>query len=142
VPLAVALGLLTGILTFVPYLGPLLAAIPILLIAFVESPTLMLTVLVLYLLIQNVESSIIMPMIFRRTVHLPPVLTIIAQILLGAIFGFVGVILATPLMAAGLSLVKLIYVEDTLGDSFEQPVVRERQVEPDESAEADGPAET
>ncbi len=125
VRLAAALAILTGILTFIPYLGPLLAAIPILLIAFVQSPTLGLVVLILYLVIQTVEGSIVMPMVFKRTVHLPPVLTIISQVLLGAMFGIVGVILATPLMAAGLSLVKMVYVEDTLGDSFEQPAIRE-----------------
>jgi predicted PurR-regulated permease PerM len=125
VRLAIALALLTGILTFIPYLGPLIAAVPILLIAFVESPTLGLIVLILYMVIQTVEGSVVMPMVFRRTVHLPPVLTIISQVLLGAMFGIVGVILATPLMAAGLSLAKMVYVEDTLGDSFEQPVIRE-----------------
>jgi predicted PurR-regulated permease PerM len=122
VPLAFILALLTGLLTFIPYLGPLIAAIPILLIAFVESPTLMLTVLLFYLLIQNVEANVLMPIIFQKTVHLAPVLTIIAQVLLGAIFGLVGIILATPLMAAGLTLIKMIYVEDILGDSFEKPV--------------------
>jgi predicted PurR-regulated permease PerM len=121
VPLAFILGLLTGLLTFIPYLGPIIALIPILLIAFMESPTLALWVLVLYLLIQNVEANILMPIIFQKTVHLPPVLTIIAQILLGGIFGFVGIILATPLMAAGINLVKMIYVEDVLQDTFEEP---------------------
>lgn len=122
VPLAFILGLLTGILTFIPYLGPLIALVPILLIAFVESPALMLWVLVLYLIIQNLESNVLMPIIFQKTVHLPPVLTIIAQILLGAIFGFVGIVLATPLMAAGIDLVKMVYVEDVLGDSMEKPI--------------------
>jgi predicted PurR-regulated permease PerM len=122
VPLAFILGLLTGLLTFIPYLGPIIAVIPILLIAFVESPTLALYVLVLYLLIQNVEANVLMPIIFQKTVHLPPVLTIIAQILLGSIFGLIGVVLATPLMAAGIDLVKMIYVEDVLGDTMQQEV--------------------
>lgn len=121
VPLALILGLLTGALTFIPYLGPLIAAIPILLIAFVESPGLMLTVLIFYLIIQNFEANVLMPIVFQETVHLPPVLTIIAQILLGAIFGIVGVILATPLMAAGIDLVKMVYVQDILGDSMNEP---------------------
>lgn len=122
VPLAPILGLLTGAFTFIPYLGPVIALIPILLVAFAESPTLMFTVLVLYLVIQNVESNVLMPIVFQKTVHLPPVLTIIAQVLLGTIFGFVGIILATPLMAAGITLVKMIYVEDVLGDSLQKPV--------------------
>jgi predicted PurR-regulated permease PerM len=122
VPLALILGLLTGVLTFIPYLGPIIAVIPIALIAFVESPTLMVTVLILYLVIQNAEANVLMPIIFQKTVHLPPVLTVIAQVLLGGIFGFVGIILATPLMAAGIDLIKMIYVENVLGDTFEKPV--------------------
>lgn len=122
VPLAFILGLLTGLLTFIPYLGPLIALVPIMLIAFVESPALAVYVLAFYLVIQNLESNVLMPIIFQKTVHLPPVLTIIAQILLGAIFGFVGIVLATPLMAAGIVLVKMIYVQDVLGDSGEEPV--------------------
>lgn len=126
IPLAFILGLLTGLLTFVPYLGPLIALIPILMVAFVEDPTLMIYVLILYMIIQNLESNVLMPIIFQETVHLPPVLTIIAQVLLGAIFGFVGIILATPLMAAGIDLIKMIYVEDVLGDSMEKPIEIEK----------------
>jgi predicted PurR-regulated permease PerM len=122
VPLAFMLGLITGLLTFIPYLGPIIALAPILLIALVESPTLALWVFALYMVIQNVESSVIMPIVFKKTVHLPPVLTIIAQILLGAIFGFLGIVLATPLMATGIVLVRMIYVEDVIGDDMEQPV--------------------
>lgn len=121
IPLAAILGVLTGVLTFIPYLGPLIALAPILLIAFIEGPTVMVWVLVAYLIIQNLESNVLMPIIFQKTVHLPPVLTIIAQILLGAIFGFIGIVLATPLMAAGIDLVRMIYVEDVLGDSMKKP---------------------
>lgn len=126
VPLASILGILTGILTFIPYLGPLIAMVPILLVAFAQSPSVLISVLVFYLIIQNAEANVLMPIIFKHTVHLPPVLTIVAQVLLGAIFGLVGVILATPLMAAGIRLVKMIYVEDVLGDSMEEPVELEK----------------
>jgi len=122
VPLAFILGLLTGLLTFIPYLGPILAIIPILLIAFVESPTLALWVLALYMVIQNVEANVLMPIIFQKTVHLPPVITIVAQLLLGGMLGLVGVVLATPLIAALIVLVKMVYVEDVLGDRMDRPV--------------------
>jgi predicted PurR-regulated permease PerM len=125
VPLAFILALLTGLLTFIPYLGPLIAAVPILLIAFVESPQLALWVLILYLVIQNVEANVLMPIIFQKTIHLPPVLSIVAQILLGGIFGFIGIILATPLMAAGIDLIKMVYVEDVLGDDMSKRVPHE-----------------
>lgn len=122
VPLAFILALLTGILTFVPYIGPIIAVIPILLIAFVASPMLALYTGVLYLLIQNVEANIIMPLIFQRTVHLPPALSIVGQLILGGIFGVLGFILATPLTAVGLVLAQKLYVEDVLGDSMEDQV--------------------
>jgi predicted PurR-regulated permease PerM len=122
VPLAFILGLITGILTFVPYLGPIIALAPILLISFVTSPTLALWVLGLYLVVQNIEANVLMPIVFAKTVHLPPVLTIVAQILLGGIFGFLGVILATPLMAAGIVIVRMVYVEDVIGDPMREPV--------------------
>jgi predicted PurR-regulated permease PerM len=122
VPLSFILGLITGILTFIPYLGPIIALVPILLISFVASPTLALWVLALYLVVQNIEANVLMPIIFAKTVHLPPVLTIIAQILLGGIFGFVGVILATPLMAAGIVIVKMVYVEDVIGDEMKESI--------------------
>jgi predicted PurR-regulated permease PerM len=122
VPLAFALGLITGLLTFIPYLGPIIALVPILLITLVESPTLALTVLALYMVIQNVEANIIMPIIFKKTVHLPPALTIVAQILLGGMLGMIGIILATPLLASGIVLVRTIYVEDVIGDDMEKPV--------------------
>ncbi len=122
VPLAFVLGLLTGLLTFIPYLGPIIALIPILLIAFVESPTLALWVLGLYMVIQNVEANVIMPLIFQKTVHLPPAMTLVAQVLLGGMLGFIGIVLATPLMAAGIVVVKRIYVEDVIKDDMNTPV--------------------
>ncbi|MFN7139112.1 MAG: AI-2E family transporter [Limisphaerales bacterium] len=122
VPLALLLGLITGLLTFIPYLGPLIALLPILLIAFVESPSLALWVLIFYMVIQNVEANVIMPIIFQKTVHLPPAITLIAQVLLGGMLGFVGVVLATPLMAAGIVIVKMIYVEDVIRDDMNHPV--------------------
>lgn len=122
VPLAFILALVTGVFTFVPYIGPILAAIPILLVAFVESPTLAMYVGGLYLVIQNVEANLIMPLVFQRTVHLPPVVTIAGQLLLGAFFGVLGFILATPLTAVVLVLVQKLYVEDMLGDTMEEDI--------------------
>jgi predicted PurR-regulated permease PerM len=116
VPLALILALITGLLTFIPYLGPLIALIPILLLAFLQSPMLAFYVLVLYMLIQNVEANVIMPIIFHKTVHIPPALGVISQILFGSLLGFFGFILAIPLMAVVLQFVKMVYVADVLGD--------------------------
>lgn len=125
VPLAFILALLTGIMTFVPYIGPLIALIPIVLVALVDSPALALKTGALFMVIQNVEANVIMPLVFQRMVHLPPALTIAGQLLLGAIFGVLGFILATPLTAVLLVAVQLLYVEDVLGDRMEAQRVME-----------------
>jgi predicted PurR-regulated permease PerM len=116
VPLALILALITGLMTFIPYLGPLVALIPIVMLAFLESPFLALNVFVLYMVIQNVEANVIMPIIFHRTVHIPPALGVISQILFGTLLGILGFILAIPLMAVVIQFLKMVYVEDVLGD--------------------------
>lgn len=122
VPMAFALGLLTGLLTFIPYLGPLLALIPIALVSFLVSPMLGLVTVLVYFIIQNIEANIIMPLVFEKTVSLPPALTVGAQLLMGALMGLLGVLLATPLLAVALVLARMLYVEDVLHDDLDEPV--------------------
>ncbi len=71
--------------------------------------------------IQGVESYLVTPLVQQRTVSLPPALTLTAQVVLGILLGGLGVILATPLFAAVVVLVKMLYIEDTLGDTAELP---------------------
>ncbi|HEX5885900.1 MAG TPA: AI-2E family transporter [Pyrinomonadaceae bacterium] len=129
VPLAFTLGLLAGILNFVPNFGPLIAAIPAVLIAFMKSPQHALYVTILYIVLQSVDGYILTPLVDRRSVELPPVLTIAAQVLLGLAFGFVGILLASPLTAVAMILVKMIYVEDLLGDNVMLKVEEESEEE-------------
>ena len=116
VPLAVSLGLLAGLLNFVPNFGPWIAAIPAVLIGFLQGPQQALNVALLYLVLQTIDGYVLTPLIDRRSVELPPVLTITAQVLLGLAFGFIGLLLASPLAAAVMIIVKMVYVEDVLGD--------------------------
>lgn len=116
VPLALTLGLLAGLLNFVPNFGPFIAAVPALLVAFLQSPQQALYVALLYLVLQSVDGYILTPLVDRRSVELPPVLTITAQVLLGLAFGFIGILLASPLTAVAMILLKTLYVEDVLGD--------------------------
>ena len=116
VPLALSLGLLAGLLNFVPNFGPWIAAIPAVLVAFLQSPQQALYVALLYLVLQSVDAYLLTPLVDRKSVELPPVLTITAQVLLGLLFGFIGILLASPLTAAAMILVKMLYVEDVLGD--------------------------
>jgi predicted PurR-regulated permease PerM len=116
IPLALVLGVLAGLLEFIPNFGPMLSVIPALLIALLTSPTKALYVLILYAVVQTLESYLLTPLVQQRAVELPPVVTIIAVVLMGKLFGVLGLLLATPLAAVVLVLVKLLYVEDTLGD--------------------------
>lgn len=116
IPLALTLGLLAGLLNFVPNFGPWIAAIPAVLIAFLQGPQQALYVAVLYLVLQSVDGYLLTPLVDRRSVELPPVLTITAQVILGLAFGFIGILLASPLTAVALILIKMLYIEDLLGD--------------------------
>lgn len=117
IPLALGLGTLAGLLSFIPNIGPILAALPAILLAFTQSPILALYVTLLYIGVQVIEGNILTPYIEKQTVSLPPALTMITQILFGILFGFLGLLLAAPLTAACVVLIKMLYVEDFLGQS-------------------------
>jgi len=116
VPLTLTFGLLTALLTFIPYLGPILSAIPPTLLAFTQYPQQALYVILLYVGIQSVESYLVTPLVQQRTVSLAPALTLTAQMVLGILLGGIGIILATPLFAVMVVLVRMLYIEDTLGE--------------------------
>jgi len=116
VPLALTLGLIAGLLSFIPNFGPILSAVPAILLAFIDSPISALYVLALFVVVQLIESNLVTPLIERRTVELPPVLTIVSQLALAILFGAVGLILATPLLAVVMVLVQTLYIQDVLGD--------------------------
>lgn len=124
VPLALILGLIAGLLDFIPYLGPLMGGVPAVLIAFSHSPEQALYVVLLFTAIQMLEGYLMSPLIEKRTVALPPALTIVMQILFGALFGLAGVALATPLTAVLAVLVAMLYVQDVLGDPVRTPSER------------------
>src|SRR5215218_3930138 len=87
VPLALTLGLIAGLLSFIPNFGPILSALPALLLAFIDSPITAVYTAGLYIGVQLIESNLITPMIERETVELPPALTVVAQLALGALIG-------------------------------------------------------
>ncbi|MDO5370782.1 AI-2E family transporter [Paracoccus sp. (in: a-proteobacteria)] len=122
VPLAMGLGLIAGLLDFIPYVGPWLGAAPAVLLALAQGPTEAVYTAILFLVIQQVEGNVLMPVIQKKASALPPVLTILAVVAFGVLFGFMGVLLATPLLLVTIILVRMIYVEDVLGDhSIEAP---------------------
>ena len=116
VPLFPTLGLIAALFNFVPYIGALAGSVPAIIVAFGTSPASAIYVAVLFLVVQALEGNIISPLISRRTVDLPPVLTLLSQTVLGTLFGPFGLILATPMTAALLTFNKLTYVEEVLED--------------------------
>jgi len=119
VPLALTLAVLAFFLTFIPFIGPILSAIPVIFVAFSEGPGMALYAFLLYAAIQMLEGYVLTPNVQRRSVALPPALTIAAQVLLGVLVGALGVTLATPLAAAGMVVVNRLYVEEVLGEDAE-----------------------
>jgi len=96
VPYALALALLAGILELVPTVGPILAAIPAVLIAFIKSPVIALITLALYIVVQQLENNLLVPKIMQKTVGLNPVVTILALLIGVKLAGFTGMILSIP----------------------------------------------
>jgi len=117
VPLPYALGALAGLLTFVPYFGAILAAVPAVAVAATVSLQTAGWVVGVFLVCHGVEGYIVAPYVQRRTVDLPPALTILSMLVLGALFGPLGLAVATPLAAVALVGVREVYVRDTLGDA-------------------------
>jgi predicted PurR-regulated permease PerM len=115
-PMALALGVLAGLLTFVPYFGAILAAIPALAIAAGQGTHMLLLTAVVFAVCHLVEGYIVSPLVQDRMVRLPPALLILSMTFVGALFGPMGVVLATPIAVAGLVLVSELYVVDALGD--------------------------
>ncbi|QEG02762.1 hypothetical protein Mal15_68830 [Stieleria maiorica] len=114
IPMPVELGVFAALVTFIPNLGGIAAVIPALLLASQQGSTAVISVLALYLTIQFVESYLITPMVQEHQVSLPPAAVILAQIVAGLVFGFWGVVFATPLVAIAMLWTKRLYVEGWL----------------------------
>lgn len=108
---AVALGVIAGILEFVPTIGPILSAVPGIAMGFLDSPEKALWVALAYLLIQQLEGHLLIPMLMKEGMDLPPALTIVAQAVMALLFGFLGLMVAVPLLAAIIVPIKLLYVQ-------------------------------
>lgn len=113
---AAALGVLAGLLEFVPFFGPIASAVPALGIALLDSPQKALYVLILYLVMQQLEGNVITPLLLEKRLDIPPVLTVLTVAALGVVFGVVGMLIAEPLLAAVLVTTKMLYVNDVVGD--------------------------
>lgn len=126
-PLPLALGLIAGLFSFVPYVGPVLAAVPGILIAISGGWSQMLQVSAVYVGVQVLESNAITPLIQRQAVSLPPALLLASQMAMTVLFGALGVLLATPLLVSVMVLVQAVYVREVIGDEVD--VLPERSAE-------------
>ncbi|MFZ0662881.1 MAG: AI-2E family transporter [Acidobacteriaceae bacterium] len=111
VRLAFILGLFTGVMVFIPYAGTILAGIPCVLMALQRGPWIALWVVILFTIFHLVEGYLLTPMVQRRAVELPPVLTVLAQFFMWSFAGVLGVAVAAPLTAAGMVLVNELYLK-------------------------------
>jgi predicted PurR-regulated permease PerM len=116
VPLAFALALLLGVSVFVPYIGPLIATIPGLLLALSVRPALALYAGIVYLVVLTIEAYVNQPLLQRWTVSLPPIFNLLAILVFAPLFGVWGAVLATPLAVAMWVLIQMLYIEDVLED--------------------------
>ena len=119
IPLVLTLSILAGLLTFIPNFGPIISAIPALVLALPGGSDKVFYVIMLYVIIHAIEGYIISPIVQEKTALVPAVLTLVVQIGFGIIFGFLGLAMATPIAAAGLVFIKALYIEDVLGDKID-----------------------
>lgn len=115
-PFALPLALLAGVMEFVPYIGPLVAAVPAVLVGLAEGSQMVGWIAALYLAVQAIESYVLSPLVQHKAVYLAPAMILFAQVLLGVVAGGLGVAVATPLAAALMVAVNKLYVEDVLGE--------------------------
>ncbi len=119
---AVVLGLLAAIMTFIPNLGPVLAFIPAIFVALSQSFMDAVYVALFYVVVQIIEGNFLTPMVQQQVISVPAALILATQVLLFNLMGFLGIVLAMPLLACVMVLVQMVYVEGFLEDRMENPV--------------------
>ncbi|GGK54656.1 AI-2E family transporter [Salinarimonas ramus] len=142
-PAPLALGAFAALTEFVPIVGPIIGAIPALILAAGEGGGSLLWTAVLYLAIQQVESNMITPLIQKRMVTVPPGLFLFTVFAFGLLFGTLGVIVAGPLTVVAYVAAKELYVRDTLGEETEVPGENEGAglLQPEDGGRASRPDE-
>ena len=119
-PFAFLLALQAGLLVFIPTLGPAIAGVIIVLAGLAVSPTMAMWGLGVYVLIQFLESNLLTPYVQKRAVDLPPAFTLGVQLVMGALFGILGIALAVPFAAACKTFIEELYVKDALGGGWRE----------------------
>jgi predicted PurR-regulated permease PerM len=121
VPSFIALGFIAGTLEFIPFAGPILGAMPAVLLAFTVDNTTVLWTIGALVVIQQIEGNVIFPIVEKRAVSVPPALALFAIVAGGVLFGIPGFIFGFPLAVVAFVLVKKLYVRETLGEATPVP---------------------
>ncbi|MEL7008715.1 MAG: AI-2E family transporter [Cyanobacteria bacterium J06629_2] len=127
IPLALSQAILAGVMTFIPNLGPTLSVVSPMAIALIEAPWKSLAVLILYIIIQQVESNVLTPIVMAQQVSLLPAITLISQLFFATFFGFLGLFLSLPLTVVGQIWFKEVIIKDVL-DNWDRSPVADRQI--------------
>jgi predicted PurR-regulated permease PerM len=123
VPFALLLGLFSGLISFIPYLGATISVTVPILLALISDPFTVVWVILAFVIIQQIEGNILQPIVMSRAVDLHPALVVFAILVMGTLFGLVGVFLAVPLVAALQVLVRELWVQrmDQIGTDPDPP---------------------
>ncbi len=109
---AFPLGVIAGIFEFIPNIGPILSAVPAVLMGFADAPRVALIVIFVYWGIQFLENNLLIPILMKEQLDLPPALTLLSQVVMGYTFGFLGLFVAIPMLATVVVTVRLFWVDD------------------------------
>jgi predicted PurR-regulated permease PerM len=120
-PSPIALGFIAGLCDFIPFVGPIIGALPAVLLSFTMDGSAVLWTILAFVAIQQIEGNVIFPLIERRVVSVPPALALFAIVAAGVLFGTLGLIVGFPLAVVTFVLVKKLYVRETLGESTPVP---------------------
>jgi predicted PurR-regulated permease PerM len=131
-PSPVALGVIAGLSDFIPLVGPIIGALPAIIIAFSQDGSAVLWTIIAFVAIQQIEGNVIFPLVGGRMVQVPPALALFAVVAGGVLFGVLGMIVGFPLAVVAYVLVKKLYVRQTLGEAT--PVPGEDQPKANEAA--------
>jgi predicted PurR-regulated permease PerM len=123
VPFALLIGIFSGLISFVPYVGALISVTIPVILALISDPFTVVYVILAFVIIQQIEGNILQPLVMSRAVDLHPALVVFALLVMGTLFGLVGVFLAVPLVAAVQVLVRELWVQrmDQIGTDPDPP---------------------
>ena len=130
----VALGVLAGLLSFIPNFGPVVALIPAVAAAIVQAESNIIWTVVIVYGVSFFQSQVLSPVLASERMNMPAILVLLGQIIFGFFFGFLGLMLAVPLSAVVAVLVDEVYVKDILGDrpkeKMDEEIREESSLEP------------